>query len=170
MTQLVSLYMTPHLAYVCIGLLLALCVMLFWVWQLSRALTRQREMLVTLHSEQQSILATLSAMHDSVHLLEGKYPPLERRMAGLAMSFAALDAQIDTVRLEQDELIAQDPQVKRYQKASQLIHTGATIEELMEACELPRAEAELMMNMHQSDASASLDIVTASDSIIEKDV
>lgn len=41
-----------------------------------------------------------------------------------------------------------DPASKLYTKASKLIASGATIEDIMQECDLPRAEAELMMSLH----------------------
>lgn len=47
------------------------------------------------------------------------------------------------------EAAEQDPEARLYQRAAKLVATGATVEELMEACELPRAEAELLLAVHQ---------------------
>lgn len=44
-----------------------------------------------------------------------------------------------------------DPASKLYTKASKLVAGGATIEDIMQECDLPRAEAELMMSLHSSD-------------------
>lgn len=47
------------------------------------------------------------------------------------------------------EAAEQDPEARLYQRAAKLVATGATIEELMDACELPRAEVELLLAVHQ---------------------
>ena len=41
-----------------------------------------------------------------------------------------------------------DPELKLYSRASKLIASGASLDEVMQECELPRAEAELMMSLH----------------------
>lgn len=45
---------------------------------------------------------------------------------------------------------ADDPASRLYTKASKLVAGGASVEEVMDECDLPRAEAELMMNLHSN--------------------
>ncbi|RUO43055.1 hypothetical protein CWE15_06540 [Aliidiomarina taiwanensis] len=47
------------------------------------------------------------------------------------------------------EVAEQDLESKFYQRAARLVQQGATLEEVMEACELPRAEAELLYNLYK---------------------
>lgn len=47
------------------------------------------------------------------------------------------------------EVAEQDLESKFYQRAARLVQQGATLEEIMEACELPRAEAELLYNLYK---------------------
>lgn len=46
------------------------------------------------------------------------------------------------------ELQLQDPATGLYHRATQLVKQGADIEDIMSACELPRAEVELLMSVH----------------------
>lgn len=46
------------------------------------------------------------------------------------------------------ELQLQDPATGLYHRATQLVKQGADIEDIMAACELPRAEVELLMSVH----------------------
>ena len=43
----------------------------------------------------------------------------------------------------------QDPESRFYTRAVKLVELGATLEEIMRECELPRAEAELLVNFHR---------------------
>ena len=43
----------------------------------------------------------------------------------------------------------QDPDSRFYTRAVKLVELGATLEEIMRECELPRAEAELLLNFHK---------------------
>jgi uncharacterized protein HemX len=42
-----------------------------------------------------------------------------------------------------------DPDSKIYSRAMKMVQLGADLEEIMRECELPRAEAELLFNLHQ---------------------
>ncbi|MDK2598484.1 DUF2802 domain-containing protein [Pseudoalteromonas sp. P94(2023)] len=47
-----------------------------------------------------------------------------------------------------------DPDAKIYSRAVKMVELGADLEEIMRECELPRAEAELLMSLHnKSDPS-----------------
>lgn len=48
------------------------------------------------------------------------------------------------------EVAEQDPASKFYQRAAKLVRQGASLEEVMEACELPRAEAELVFSLYRA--------------------
>jgi hypothetical protein len=41
----------------------------------------------------------------------------------------------------------EDPTTKRYHKASELLENGASIEEVMEICEIPRAEVDILLGL-----------------------
>ncbi|KZN65147.1 hypothetical protein N473_00840 [Pseudoalteromonas luteoviolacea CPMOR-1] len=41
-----------------------------------------------------------------------------------------------------------DPDAKIYSRAVKMVELGADLEEIMRECELPRAEAELLMSLH----------------------
>lgn len=48
-----------------------------------------------------------------------------------------------------EEASQQDPQAKLYSRAVKMVGLGAGIEELMQECELPKAEAELILRLHR---------------------
>ena len=51
------------------------------------------------------------------------------------------------------QLQHQDPGLRMYSKANELVAAGASLEDIMEACELPRAEAEVLIGLHRSKQS-----------------
>lgn len=59
-----------------------------------------------------------------------------------------LREQIQVLESKLHNLEAQDPTSRLYTKASKLVASGATVEEIMQECDLPRAEAELVMSLH----------------------
>ncbi|MDG1122262.1 MAG: DUF2802 domain-containing protein [Glaciecola sp.] len=58
--------------------------------------------------------------------------------------------QIQTIQAHTQELDERDPQIKLYAKASTLLADGANIDDIMAACDLDRAEVELLKNLHTS--------------------
>ncbi|GIU46101.1 DUF2802 domain-containing protein [Shewanella algidipiscicola] len=64
-----------------------------------------------------------------------------RRMLELEKRLAKQDARID-------ETSQQDPQARLYSRAMKMVSLGAGVEELVAECELPKAEAELLLRLH----------------------
>lgn len=65
-------------------------------------------------------------------------------------------AENDAIKLELDKLMAQveelsdqDPAAKMYAKAHSLVAAGASIDEIMEACDLPKAEVEVLIGFQE---------------------
>ncbi|MCL1145238.1 DUF2802 domain-containing protein [Shewanella marinintestina] len=64
-----------------------------------------------------------------------------RRMLELEKKLAQQDAKLE-------EGSQQDPQARLYSRAMKMVALGAGVEELIEECELPKAEAELLIRLH----------------------
>ncbi|MBW8185187.1 DUF2802 domain-containing protein [Shewanella nanhaiensis] len=64
-----------------------------------------------------------------------------RRMLELEKRASQHDARLD-------EANQQDPQAKLYTRAMKMVDLGAGIEELVHECEIPKAEAELLIRLH----------------------
>lgn len=64
-----------------------------------------------------------------------------KRVLELEKRLSQQDARIDESR-------EQDPQARLYTRAMKMVSLGAGIDELMTECELPRAEAELLLRLH----------------------
>lgn len=63
------------------------------------------------------------------------------RTKNLQQHYVELKADIETLRHEQ-------PEDRLYRRALKMVELGADIEEVMNECELPRAEAELLFSVH----------------------
>ena len=50
------------------------------------------------------------------------------------------------------ELKLQDPSLRLYQRAADLVKQGASIDEIIEACDIPRAEAEMLVMVHKQNS------------------
>jgi hypothetical protein len=61
--------------------------------------------------------------------------------------------------LEQKQLIEQiknqQPQDKLYSRAFKLVELGADIDEVVRECDIPRAEAEMLLSVHKNKTSNS---------------
>ncbi len=54
-----------------------------------------------------------------------------------------------SIENELRELKLQDPSLRLYQRAAELVKQGATTDEIIEACDIPRAEAEMLVMVHK---------------------
>jgi hypothetical protein len=60
-----------------------------------------------------------------------------------------LQQQISSQEQTVEQIQAQQPEDKLYSRAFKLVELGADIEEVMKECEIPRAEAEMLLSVHQ---------------------
>jgi len=68
---------------------------------------------------------------------------------GLNQLSEQLTAQLQLLSDKQQALELTDPESKIYSRAMKMVQLGADLDEIMRECELPRAEAELLFNLHQ---------------------
>ncbi|GAA0370392.1 DUF2802 domain-containing protein [Bowmanella denitrificans] len=124
-------------------LLLVLAVFRLRMVSQSRAaeLAQIQAQLTVLEQKSRSLAAELHelrtgsiGMGERIKLLEGRHKQL--------------DGALRETREQQQELAEMDPDTKLYNRAVKLLQQGASVEELMDECELPRAEAELLFSIH----------------------
>ena len=63
-----------------------------------------------------------------------------------------LDEKYIDVDNQLRELKLQDPSLRLYQRAADLVKQGASIDEIIEACDIPRAEAEMLVMVHKQNS------------------
>ena len=73
---------------------------------------------------------------------------LQAANIGLGNKMSDLYHKQDRLSEQQQELALKDPQGKLYSRATRMVQLGAGIEEVMAECEMPRAEAELLIALH----------------------
>lgn len=100
-----------------------------YVRRLKARLARQENFLRGLERDMQAICLGARGMGDAVLRLEEKLRRLTER---------------------QDELSLREPDQRVYHQAIRLASRGASVEELVSTCGLPRGEAELIQILHQS--------------------
>jgi len=68
---------------------------------------------------------------------------------GVSNRVKELTVQVSQLADKIQELQLLDPETRLYSQANKMVVSGASVEELMEECSLPRAEAELLFSMHK---------------------
>lgn len=76
-----------------------------------------------------------------------------QRVLQLDTALTQLNSQVNAALQEladkQQALELTDPESKIYSRAMKMVQLGADLDEIIRECELPRAEAELLFNLHQ---------------------
>ncbi|MDP5134895.1 DUF2802 domain-containing protein [Rheinheimera baltica] len=62
-----------------------------------------------------------------------------------------LNVDMQALADKQQALQLTDPESKIYSRAMKMVKLGADLDEIIRECELPRAEAELLFNLHQQN-------------------
>jgi len=76
---------------------------------------------------------------------------LESRVTDLSTE---LGHSVQQLSEKQQAMELTEPESKIYTRAMKMVQLGADLEEIMRECELPRAEAELLFNLHQQKKSS----------------
>ncbi|WP_421133923.1 DUF2802 domain-containing protein [Alteromonas sp. A079] len=76
----------------------------------------------------------------------------QARSLVVAKHVHALQTKQDDFDNQLREQKLQDPSLRLYQRAADLVKQGATIEEIMDACDIPRAEAEMLIMVHKTQS------------------
>jgi type II secretory pathway pseudopilin PulG len=71
------------------------------------------------------------------------------KLATIDQQISDATEQITTLANEVDILINQQPEDKLYSRALKLAELGAGVEEISESCEIPIAEAEMLLAVHK---------------------
>ncbi|GAB5380263.1 MAG: DUF2802 domain-containing protein [Aliiglaciecola sp.] len=76
----------------------------------------------------------------------------EVRSGAIGLSNKVKELVVNVIGLSDklNEIEYLDPETRLYAQATKMVESGATLEELMEECDLPRAEAELLMSVKQN--------------------
>ncbi|GBL04022.1 DUF2802 domain-containing protein [Glaciecola sp. KUL10] len=103
-------------------------------------------------------LEIINGLHKHVQQKDEQLLQLDERLSGLELQNRAQASKLSNYeqqlnisleRLEQKvhDVQMEDPTTKRYHKASELLENGASIEEVMEICEIPRAEVDILLGL-----------------------
>lgn len=101
------------------------------------------QQLQLLAAELEEIRSGFVGMGQRVIAVEQQSQSLHRHVQEL------LDNQLQLAE-QQQKIDMFDPESKLYSRAMKMVQLGAPLEEVMRECELPRAEAELLYNLHKN--------------------
>ncbi|MDP2559811.1 DUF2802 domain-containing protein [Psychrobium sp. 1_MG-2023] len=111
------------------------------IWWVYKRTQRQVCAIKLLFKEQQRQIASFkSELHE-----------MRCGAVGVGSRVQQVEGKLQQAMERQDKLVQQqssDPQAKLYGQAMKMVELGATVEELMQQCDLPRAEAELLVSLH----------------------
>nr|WP_321269544.1 DUF2802 domain-containing protein [uncultured Tolumonas sp.] len=78
-----------------------------------------------------------------------KFGELQSVSLGAGQKLIELERKLVALNEVQQEMSVQTPENKLYSRAVKMVELGAGIEEIMQECELPKAEAELLLSLHK---------------------
>ena len=138
------------------AIVIGLLVLLLF-WQLLRQRHVNRDQLVVLDKKLELNNQQLTAAQNETEELRAGIIGVGQRVLTLDQRVLTLENQLSQLHGAYTELAEQqqalsltDPESKIYTRAMKMVQLGADLEEIMRECELPRAEAELLFNLHQA--------------------
>lgn len=129
----------------------AILLVVFVVWhhrlQQQRFAEMQQEVL--LHQQRTQLLQTeLDELRSGIMGLGQRVKSTQSDMASLHNALHAIAAEVNQLTEQQQKIDMFDPESKLYSRAMKMVQLGASLDEIIRECELPRAEAELLFNLH----------------------
>ncbi|SFC22889.1 DUF2802 domain-containing protein [Pseudoalteromonas denitrificans] len=91
----------------------------------------------------------LSEVKHQNTILRSEIDELRGGMLNMGKRIVQLEQMSQELSQNQQELQFADPDSKMYSRAVKMVELGAQLDEVMKECELPQAEAELLLSLHQ---------------------
>ena len=82
-------------------------------------------------------------------ILRSEVAEMRAGMLSIGKRVVAVEEKSRELEQLQDAQKYDDPNAKIYSRAVKMVELGADLEEIIRECELPRAEAELLMSLHK---------------------
>lgn len=100
-----------------------------------------------LNAELSELRAEIASSSQKVNSLKKQFTEFRTASINMGQAVNELSSQSQELSERLNELEMVDTDSKLYSRASKMVQLGADVTELMEECELPKAEAELMMSL-----------------------
>lgn len=127
------------LSSVILGLLLLLWIVCALLWQkykrLQQTLVEQMQAGQQLQQQYDSLCKQLTELHAS--------------SVGVGQRLQSAESYMQQISARQQEFTLQDPDRRLYSRAAKMVELGADLDELIHECELPKAEAQLLLSLRK---------------------
>lgn len=147
--------MTPELLIpaVLYSVLLLLIIVLFFLLMMSRKhITQLNEMLVANDKKITDLKSSLlTSLSTTTSPLKSEVKEARSGFISLNKKIIEITEKLDLLETQQANVQVIDSESKLYSRAVKMADLGADIEEIIAECEIPRAEAELLMSLHRAD-------------------
>jgi len=118
-------------------------------WLMLRRERQARQALEAKFAATELVLKNARHQHES---LLKQFNELRAGTMGMSQKLADMASHLEQIADRQGEMAMHDPDGKLYSRASKMVELGADVNELMEECDLPKAEAELLLRLQQKMA------------------
>ncbi|PSV46524.1 DUF2802 domain-containing protein [Photobacterium sp. GB-36] len=113
-------------------------------------LLRERKARRSLETKFAAIETVLKNARLQNERLNKEFNELRAGTMGMSHKLADMSHQLEVVEDRQTEIMMNDPEGRLYSRASKMVELGADVHELMNECDLPKAEAELLLRLQQT--------------------
>lgn len=113
-------------------------------------ISRERQARKTLEVKFSAIETVLKNSRLQNENLTKQFNELRTGSIGMSDKLVDLIEQIERVEVRQNEIAMNDSGGRLYSRASKMVELGADVNELMKECDLPKAEAELLLSLQKS--------------------
>ncbi|KXF81324.1 DUF2802 domain-containing protein [Enterovibrio coralii] len=110
---------------------------------------REKKAIAQLEAKCQAMELLLKNARQQHESLSKQFNELRAGSIGMSQKLAELSHRFDDLMEKQHELEMHDQDGRLYSRASKMVELGADINELMEECDLPKAEAELLLSIRK---------------------
>lgn len=99
--------------------------------------------------ERQESEARIEALQEQLEGLRKQMVELHSGGIGMGQRLQSVEGRTQQINERQQELTLQDPDRRLYSRAAKMVELGADLDEVMNECELPKAEAELLISLRK---------------------
>lgn len=131
-------------------LFLLLIAVIVWGWL---KFNKQQAQLTVLTAQLESAQQQKVSQQTETEELRAGVIGVGQRVLVIQEQQQRLQQELAELQEQQQALALSDPESKIYSRAVKMVELGADLEEIIRECELPRAEAELLFNLHRQKRS-----------------
>lgn len=132
--------MTPMLYSLIAGLVVLGLLLLLVALFVRKKLFEQSQLMASLNNQ-------LDLHHKQISNVTEGVNEVRAGSLGMGAKLKEVSVNLEKVKQKQEEIINMDPDNRVYSTAAKLVSTGATVDDLMRECGLPRGEAELLISL-----------------------